>query len=124
VQITSYKDITYQSSSGTLVPSSITKQDVYFFLDGYVPPVLPSLASFRYIPQPFFGLPIKGEVLRHSMLGFGVGMHWLEPFGGVVFDTQNNQVKGANVNKTGITYKYVFGLKISMSAVAKALKSK
>jgi len=124
VQITSYKDITYQSSSGTLVPSSITKQDVYFFLDGYLPPVVPSLASFRYIPQPFFGLPIKGEVLRHSMFGVGIGMHWLEPFGGVVFDTQNNEVKGTTTNKTGITYKYVFGLKLSMSAVGKALKSK
>lgn len=122
VQITSYKDITYQSSSGTLVPNSVTKSGVYFFLDGYFPPVLPSLSSFRYIPHPFFGLPIQGKVLRHSMLGVGLGLHWLEPFGGIIFDTQNNQVKGVNVNKTGITYQYVFGVKMSMSAVAKALK--
>jgi len=124
VQITSYKDVTFQSSSGTLVPSSITKQDVYFFLDGYLPPVLPSLTTFRYIPHPFFGVPIKGEVLRHTMVGAGIGMHWLEPFGGVVFDTQNNRVTGPSMTKTGITYRYVFGLKVSMSAVAKALKSK
>jgi hypothetical protein len=124
VQITSYKDLTFQSSSGTLVPSTVTKQGVYFFLDGYVPPVLPSLSSFRYIPHPFFGLPIQGKVLRHSMVGLGIGLHWLEPYGGVVFDTQNNQVKGMNINKTGITYQYVFGVKMSMSAVAKALKAK
>ena len=124
VQITSYKDVTFQSSSGTLVPTSITKQDVYFFLDGYLPPVLPSLTTFRYTPHPFFGVPIKGEVLRHTMLGVGIGMHWLEPFGGVVFDTQNNRVTSPNGSKTGITYRYVFGLKVSMSAVAKALKSK
>jgi hypothetical protein len=125
VQVTSYKDVTFQSSSGTLVPSSITKQNVYFFLDGYYPGVLPSLRSFRYIPHPFFGLPIKGEVLRHSMLGVGVGMHWLEPFGGVVFDTQNNQVKNGSIStRTGISYRYVFGLKLSMTAVGKALASK
>jgi hypothetical protein len=125
VQITSYKDVTFQSSSGALVPNSITKQDVYFFLDGYYPGVLPSLRSFRYIPHPFFGLPIKGEVLRHSMLGIGLGMHWLEPFGGVIFDTQNNQVKNGNTStKTGITYQFVFGLKVSMTAVGKALAKK
>lgn len=124
VPITKYKDVTFQSSSSTLVPSSITKQDVYLFVDGYVPPVLPSLSSFRYLPHPFFGLPIKGKVLRHSMLGVGIGLHWLEPFGGVIFDTENNEVKGPSVHKTQLKIQPVFGLKISVSAVAKALKGK
>ena len=88
VPLTTYKDITFQSSSGTLVPNSITKQDVYIFLDGYLPPVLPTLTGFRYLPHPFFGLPIKGEVLRHSMVGAGIGLHWIEPFGGFIFETR------------------------------------
>lgn len=124
VPITKYKDVTFDSSSGTIIPSSITKQDVYLFVDGYVPPVLPSLSSFRYVPHPFFGLPIKGKVLRHSMLGAGVGLRWFEPFGGIIFDTENNEVKGPATHKTELKIRPVFGLKISISAVAKALKTK
>jgi hypothetical protein len=84
IPITTYKDVVFQTSSGTLVPQSITQQKAYVFLDGYIPPVLPSLVSFRYIPHPFVGFPLKGEVFRHVMVGGGVGVHWLEPFGGVV----------------------------------------
>jgi hypothetical protein len=124
VPITSYKSVTYQSTGGTLVPNSITKQDVYIFLDGYVPPVLPSLASFRFIPHPFFGVPIHGEVFRHTMFGFGIGLRWLEPFGGIVFDTQSSVAKGTIVQQHQLTYHGVFGLKVSISAVAKALKTK
>jgi len=122
VPVTKYKDVTYQSTNGTLASSSIKKQNAYVFLDGYLPPVLPSLVSFRYIPQPFFGLPLTGKVFRHSMLGAGIGLHWLEPFGGVIFDTQNQVMSGGkNTNK--LTLKGVFGLKISVSALGKALKS-
>ena len=60
VPITSYKDVTYQQSSGTLVPSTTTQQNAYVFLDGYLPPVLPTLTSFRYIPHPFFGAAPQG----------------------------------------------------------------
>ena len=124
VPITSYKDVTYQQSSGTLIPSTTTQQNAYVFLDAYLPPVLPTLAAFRYIPQPFFGLPLKGEVFRHMMFGGGVGFHWLEPFGGVIIDTQNKQIVGPNSNKTKVTYQTAIGLKMSISSLASALKNK
>jgi hypothetical protein len=123
VQITSYKDVTYQSSSGTVIPSSITSKDVYLFFDGYVPPVVPGLRLFRYIPNPTFGMPIKGKVLRHTMLGGAIGLKWIEPYGGVVFDTENQQVKGTT-HSNSLTIQPVFGLKISITAAAKALKGK
>jgi hypothetical protein len=122
IPITSYKDVVFQSTSGTLVPNSITQQNAYIFLDGYLPPVLPSLVSFRYLPHPFFGVPLKGEVFRHTMLGVGIGFHWLEPFGGVIFDTQNKKTVTGTTTNTSLTYQAVFGLKISISALAKALK--
>jgi hypothetical protein len=123
VQITSYKDITYQSTSGTLAPSSVTSKNVYLFLDGYYPPVLPGLRSFRYVPHPTFGLPVTGKVLRHSMLGLAIGLKYVEPYGGVVFDTENKQGKGTP-SSTSLTIQPVFGLKLSISTVAKDLKSK
>jgi hypothetical protein len=124
IPITSYKDITYQQSSGTLVPSTITQQNAYVFLDGYLPPVLPTLTNFRYIPHPFFGLPLKGEVFRHTMFGVGIGLHWVEPFWGLIIDTQNKAVKGPTSNNFYVTYKGVVGVKMSISALATALKAK
>jgi len=127
VQIKGYKDVTYQSSSGTLVSSSVSSSNVYLFIDAYVPPVIPGLETFRWIPHPTFGMPIKGKVLRHTMLGGAVGLKWCEPYGGVVFDTENSQVKSSSTsgnNSTSLTIQPVFGLKISISAVAKAIKGK
>jgi len=126
VQVTSYKDITYQTASGSLAPSTVTSKNVYLFLDGYIPPVLSGLRTFRYIPHPTFGVPLKGKVLRHTMLGGAIGLKWLEPYGGVVFDTENAQVKGSTTSNRGtsLTLQPVFGLKISISAVAKAVNGK
>lgn len=128
VQITSYKDVTYQSSSGTLNPSSVTSKNVYLFFDAYAPPVIAGLRSFRYLPHPTVGLPVKGKVLRHIMLGGAIGLKWCEPYGGIVFDTENNQVKTTGsstaTSGSGLTIQPVLGLKISISAVAKSLKSK
>ena len=122
VPINSYKDVKYQQSSGTLTPSTITQQNVYVFLDGYIPPALPTLTSIRYIPHPLIGLPIKGKVFRHTMVGGGIGLRWIEIFGGVIFDTENSQVTGSAGNSTQITYQSVYGVKISISALSTALK--
>lgn len=119
VPVTSYKDVTYQSSSGTLVPGTITQQSVYVNLDFYYPAVLPSLAQFRWIPHPFGGLPIKGKVLQHTTAGIAFGSKWVEPFVAVVFDRQNSTVNNS-YEKT--TFKTIYGIKVSPSAVAKALK--
>jgi hypothetical protein len=119
VPVKSYKDVTYQSSSGMLAPSSITQQNVYATFDLYLPPALPSLAAFRWFPHPFAGLPIKGKVLQHTMAGVAFGLPWFEPFAGVVFDRQNASVNGATQRTT---FKTIFGFKVSVSAVAKALK--
>jgi hypothetical protein len=119
VPVTSYKDVTYQSSSGTLAPSSITQQNVYVTFDAYFPAAQPGLAAFRWVPHPFAGLPIKGKVLQHTMAGVAFGLPWFEPFAGIVFDRQNSSLNGES-QKT--TFKGIFGFKVSVSAVAKAIK--
>jgi hypothetical protein len=119
VPVTSYKDVTFQSSTGTLAPSSITQQNVYITFDGYFPGAQPGLAAFRWIPHPFAGLPIKGKVLQHTMAGVAFGLPWFEPFAGIVFDRQNASLNGQSQRTT---FKGAFGFKVSVSAVAKALK--
>lgn len=119
VPVKSYKDATYQSSSQTLVPASITQQNVYVNIDAYYPAALPGLVSVRWIPHPFAGLPIKGKVLQHTMAGVAFGLPWFEPFGAVVFDRENGSINGASQRTT---YKGIFGFKVSVSSVVTALK--
>ena len=119
VPVKSYKDITYNSSGGTLAPKSITQQNVYVNFDFYYPRAQPGLMAFRWIPHPFVGLPIKGKVLQHTMAGLAFGLTWFEPFGGVVFDREHGSIDGTSQRTT---FQGVFGFKVSVTAVAKALK--
>ena len=54
------------------------------------------------------------------MFGLGVSLGWIEPFWGVIRDTQNKEIVG--INKTNVTWKGSFGIKISISALSKAVK--
>ena len=78
VPVTSYKDVTYQSGSTTLVPTTVSKQSAYANLDFYFPAALPGLMALRYIPHPFIGLPLQGKVLEHPMAGLAIGFPWME----------------------------------------------
>jgi hypothetical protein len=119
VPVKSYKDVTYQSSSGSLAPTTVTKQNVYGTVDFYLPPALPGLMAVRYIPHAFVGVPFEGKVFKQPMAGLAVGLPWLQVFGGEVFDRDNGPT-GAH-SKT--TTHFVFGVKISVSAAMTALKS-
>ncbi len=118
IPVKSYKDVTYNSSNGTLTPTTITKQNVYVNLDAYLPAAVPGLMSFRYIPHPFIGLPMSGKVFHAPMAGVAVGLPWLEVYAGAIFDRENGAVNG-QARKT--TTRFSFGVKISVSAAAKAL---
>jgi hypothetical protein len=119
VPVNSYTDVSYNSSSGTLVPKSATKQNAYAAFDVYYPPAIPALMTFRYIPHPFVALPLAGKVFESPMLGLAVGSPWLEAYAGAVFDRENGSINGS-AQKT--TTKWSFGIKISVSALASAIK--
>jgi hypothetical protein len=119
VPVTSYKDVTFNSSGGTLTPKSTTKQNAYVALDGYYPAALPALMAVRYIPHPFVALPLAGKVFQHPMVGLAAGAPWFDVYAGAIFDRENGSVNGSS-QKT--TVKWSFGFKISVSALATALK--
>ena len=120
VPVKKTKDVQYQSSNGTLVPTTVTKQNAYATLDLYLPPALPGLMAVRYIPHVFIGLPLSGKVFQQPMVGAAVGLPWLQVFGGEVFDRGNDTVNGMT---TKTTHQFTFGIKISVGAAASALKS-
>jgi len=119
VPVSHYKDVTYQSTGGMLVPSTVTKQNAFVAFDGYYPAAIPGLMTFRYIPHPFVALPLAGKVFQHPMVGLSFGFPWFEAYAGALFDRGNSSTNGSPKNST----QWSFGVKISVSAAASALKS-
>ncbi len=120
VPITSYKDLTY--SAGAVSPTTVNRQNIYITGNLYLPPVAIGSTSFRWLPHPFVGLPIKGQPLRNSLYGISAGWQYFEPFFGVVLDVQ--QIKDAAGNpENHFVRKGVYGVSISISALSKALSS-
>lgn len=122
VPLASYKDVTFSQTNDILTSSKIDRQNIYAALDFYWPPVQPTWTAFRYIPHPFFGMPIKKQPLRNTTLGLAMGWRWLEPFGSVVFNVQQRK-DVANKLQNHLVFKGAWGFKISVSDVAKALKN-
>jgi hypothetical protein len=118
VPVSKYKDVTYQSSNGTFVPASVTKQNVYATFDLYVPAAVPGLMNFRWIPHPFVGLQLQGKVFRDPMAGIAFGLPWAELYAGAVFDTEN---QSSPTSGHKLVIKGSFGVKISVTAAVKAL---
>jgi hypothetical protein len=124
IPVTSYKDITYSSTSSTVTPTSATQQSAVLVGNLYLPPAQPGLTSFRYIPHLLFGLPIKGKVLQHTMLGAGIGLDWLSPYAGIIFDTNYGATTGTNAKPGHLVLKGTYGIEISVSSAVSLLKGK
>ena len=122
IPLTSYEDIEYQETNGILEPRTIKRENVYFMVDLYLPPVAPGFTKFRWLPHPIIGLPIKGQPLRHSMAGIGVGLRWAEPFWAAVFNVQDVVDATGKRSGTRTVVRGVWGINISIDAVASALK--
>lgn len=124
VPLKSYRDLQYQQSGSTIQPTTINRQNVYLTVSAYVPPVEAKNLALRWLPHPFFGVPIKGQPLKQTMVGVGAGYKWLEPFWGIVFDEQSIKASGMNEIQTHWVRKGVYGINISVTAAAKSLISK
>jgi hypothetical protein len=124
VPLKSYKDVQYQQSGSSLQPNTINRQNVYLTANVYLPAVETGNLAFRWLPHPFFGVPIKGEPLRNTMVGIGNGFRWLQPFWGVVFDLQKVPATSNVALHNRLVIKGVYGLNLSVDAVAKALLPK
>jgi hypothetical protein len=124
VPMNSYKDISYHQTSTSFTPATVNRQNVYVTVDFYLPPSEPGLTSIRWVPHPFFGLPLKGQPLKNTAAGFAIGAKWLSPFAAVVFNEQQRLPAGATAPQNRWVRKGAFGLEISLSALSSALSSK
>lgn len=124
IPATSYKDAQFDDSTGTIQPKTINRQNVYLTANVFVPPSETGNLSLRWLPHPFFGIPIKGQPLRNTMVGIGAGYRWLQPFWGVIFDIQRVPKSGSTPLHDRLVRKGTFGLNLSVDAVAKALLPK
>jgi hypothetical protein len=124
IPVTSYKDITYSTTSSTITPKTATQQTAVLVGNLYLPAAQPGMTSFRYIPHLLYGLPIKGKVLQHTMLGAGIGLDWLSPYGGVIFDTSYGETSGTNAKPGHLVLKGTYGIEISVGSAVSLLKGK
>lgn len=122
VPLTSYKNINYSQTNGQITDTSINQQNIYAVVDVFLPPVEPAWTTFRYVPHPIFGMPIKKQPLRNMTAGLAMGWHWVEPFGSVVFNVQQRKDTSGNL-VNHLVFKGAWGINVSVSDVAKAIKS-
>jgi hypothetical protein len=121
VPINSYRDLTY--SGGAVTPQTVNRQNVYVTGNLYFPKTEVGWTNICWVPHVFGGLPIKGQPWRNSITGVAMGWRYFEPFWGIAWDVQ--QVKGSSGNpENHLVRKGVYGVSISVTALAKALAGK
>jgi hypothetical protein len=125
VPLTTYKDVEYNQTDNTLQAKTVKRENIYAVLNVYLPPVDVGQTRFRYLPHPLFGVPIKGQPLRHLMAGLAIGLNWVEPFAGVVFNRQQRPIApGSTTLEDHLVRKLVFGVNIPIGAAKAALAKK
>jgi hypothetical protein len=125
VPLNSYRDVDYNESNNSLEAKTVKRENVYAVGNLYLPPVDIGQTQIRYLPHLLFGVPIKGQPLRHLMAGAGIGLNWVEPFVGVVFNRQQIPVAaGSTQLKDHLVRKLVVGINIPVATAKAALGKK
>ena len=124
VPLTSYKDLSYNSTGGNLQAQTVNRQNVYVTANFYYPKIELSQNTFRWLPNPMFGLPLKGQPLRNSLYGFSDGWRWIQPFWGIVLDVQQVGTSGTTSLHNRYVRKGVYGVGISLSDLASKIAGK
>ena len=125
VPLNSYRDVDYNQTNNTLEATTIKRENIYAVANIYIPKVDIGQTLFRYLPHPLFGVPIKGQPLRHLMAGLAIGLNWAEPFAGIVFDRQQRPIAaGSTTLEDHLVRKLVVGINIPIATAKAALSPK
>lgn len=125
VPLNSYRDVDYNQTNNSLEAKTVKRENVYAVGNLYLPPVDIGQTQFRWLPHLLFGVPIKGQPLRHLMAGAGIGLNWVEPFAGVVFNRQQIPVSaGSTQLQDHLVRKLVVGINIPIATAKAALTKK
>lgn len=132
VPVKSVSDLQYTSSNDTVVPTKITKQNVFAVADLYLPPIDLAGTTYSMIPHPIIGVSMASQPLHSILVGGAVGLHFAEIYVGSDFVKQQTlsglssgsaatpqQLSSATSNK--FKAQFVVGINLPVKAAYSAL---
>ncbi len=135
VAIKQIRNISYTSSSNTLVPTSIDKNSIFAFVNYYPKPFDIKSSGLSKYPHVVAGFGIVSKPLQKAFIGAGFGPIFANFYAGVLLNTKRLPVQsgcghtptaaeaaGTLTNKT--CPEFGFGLNVQVGSVLDALKSK
>ena len=136
VPIRKISEISYVSSSNTLVPTKIDKQTTFGVFDYYFKPIDIKGSGWSLYPHPLAGVAIDSHPLKRVLIGGGYGPLLAHFYMGLVLDTQSlppgascgsiptsQQLASGNL-RNRICPGFSLGLNVSVGSVLDSLKPK
>ena len=136
VPIRKISEISYVSSSNSLVPSKVDKQTTFGVIDYYFKPIDIKGSGWSLYPHALAGVAIDSHPLKRVLIGGGYGPLLAHFYMGLVLDTQSLP-PGASCGKIPTTEQlssgalqnricpgFSLGLNVSVGSVLDSLKSK
>jgi len=136
VPIRKIGEISYVSSSNTLVPAKVDKQTTFGVVDYYFKPIDVKGSGWSLYPHALAGVAINSHPLKRVLIGGGYGPLLAHFYIGLVLDTQSlppggacGRLPSAAQLASGTLHNrtcpgFSLGLNVSVASVLDSLKSK
>jgi hypothetical protein len=133
VPIKKISDVSYTSSSNTLVPTSVNKANLYALVD-YYPWAVDVKAAWTKYPHIVAGVAMSSQPLHNTLYAIAYGPVVANFYGGASLNVKQlppgsscSVVPTSAQTSAGLTKhicpEFAFGLKVSVGAIAQSLKS-
>lgn len=122
------RDLTIDVDAGQVAAKDVQKSDLFVLANLGMPRDTKRI-QWQLVPTIVYGIPITGKPLKHHLLGFTIGLNYVQLLGGVRFDRR--QVVGITVDNgtpVGVEstpagdkweHQWVWGINLPVNTVVK-----
>ncbi|WP_433971869.1 hypothetical protein [Tunturiibacter lichenicola] len=133
VPVHSVSSLQYTSSNNTVVPTQISKQNVFAALDLYFPPIDLAGSNYSLIPHPIVGVSMASQPLHSILVGGAIGFSFAEVYvandfvkqqllNGVTSGGAATPAQLAAASKYSFTSQFTIGINLPIKAAVSALQ--
>ena len=125
------RDLSIDVDGGQVAAKSVEKADLFAVVNLGLPRDTKKI-QWQLIPNFVYGIPITGKPLKHHLVGFTIGLNYVQLLGGVRFDrrqviatvVENGTPVGVEATPPGEkwAHEWVWGINLPVQTVVKALK--
>ena len=125
------RDLSIDVDGGQVAAKSVEKADLFAVVNLGMPRDTKKL-QWQLIPNFVYGIPVTGKPLKHHLVGFTVGLNYVQLLAGVRFDrrqviattTENGTPVGVEGTPPGEKWEHewVWGINLPVQTVVKMLK--